>query len=146
MKRKLSSLPPTIVIIRNMSLNQQIRGVLSSYGPQQTMKRKHFHNLMTKNTMNTYKPTPPQSYQIKPQKSLNMSKNSTNLETLTTKHCNTYCHLHHHVHLFSIFYQKFTNLETQADQSYQGVIHQQTGFLLSSISTSNCCAVHYHPT
>ena len=68
MKRKSSSLPPRIFIIRNMSLNQQIKGVLSSYGLQQTMKRKHFHNLITKNTMNTYKPTPPQSYQIKPQK------------------------------------------------------------------------------
>ena len=55
-----------------------------------------------KNTMNTYQPTPAQSSQIKPQKSLNMSKNSTNLETLTTKNYNTYCHLHHHVHPFSI--------------------------------------------
>ena len=47
-----------------------------------------------------------------------------------------------------IFYllQKFTNLETQADQSYQCVIHQQTSCLPSSISTSNRCAVHYHPT
>ena len=133
-------------IIRNMSLNQQIRGVVSSYGLQQTMKRNHFLSLMTKNTMNTYQPTPAQSSQIKPQKSLNMSKNYTNLGTLTTKHYNTYCHLHHHVHPFSIFYRKFTNLETQADQSYQGVIHQQTGFLLSSISTSNRCAAHYHPT
>ena len=54
--------------------------------------------------------------------------------------------LHHHAHPFSISYRKFTNLETQADQSYQGVIHQQTGFLHSLISTSNRCAVHYHPT
>ena len=127
-------------------IKQQTRGVLSLYGLQQTMKRKHFLNLMTTNIMNAYQPTPPQSSQTKPQKSSSMSKISTNLETLTTKHCNTYCHLHHHVHPFAISYRKFTSLETQADQSYQGVIHQQTGFLYSLISTSNRCAVHYHPT
>ena len=44
-----------------------IKPVLSSYGLQQTMKRNHFLNLMTKNTMNTYQPTPAQSSQIKPQ-------------------------------------------------------------------------------
>ena len=135
-----------IFINRNMSLIQQIRGVLLSYGLQQTMKKKHFLNLMTTNTMNTYQPTPSQSPQNKPQKSSSLSKIFSNLETLTTKHCNIYCHPHHHVHPSSICYLKFTSLETQADQSYQGVIHQQTGFLHLSIPTSNHCAVHYHPT
>ena len=88
--------------IINMSLNQQIRGVLLSYGLQQTMKKKHFLNLMTTNTMNTYQSTPPQSFQNKPQKSPSMSKIFSNLETLTTKHCNIYCRLHHHVHPSSI--------------------------------------------
>ena len=81
-----------------------------------------------------------------PQKSLSMSKIFSNLETLTTKHCNIYYHPHHHIHPFSISYPKFTNLETQVDQSYQGVIHQQIGYLHSSIPISNHSAVHYHPT
>ncbi len=41
-----------------------------------------------------------------------ITKIFSNLETLTTKHCNIYYHLHHHVHPFSISYPKFTNLET----------------------------------
>ena len=66
-----------------MSLNQQIRGggaiviwFTTGYEkePLSQLNEK-------KNTMNTYQPTPAQSSQIKPQKSLNMSKNSTNLET-----------------------------------------------------------------
>ncbi len=129
-----------------MSLNQQTKGVLLSYGQQLTMKKKHSLNLMTTNTMNMYQRTPQQSSQHKPQKSLSMSKIFSNLETLTTKHCNIYYHLHHHVHPFSISHPKFTNLETQVDQSYQGVIHQQIGYLHSSIPISNHSAVHYHPT
>ena len=122
------------------------KGVLLSYGLQQTMKKNHFFNLMTTNTVNTCQSTPPQSSQNKPQKSPSMSKIFSNLETLSTKHCNIYCHRHHHVHRSSICYPKFTSLEPQADQSYQGVIHRQTGFLHLSIPTSNHCAAHYHPT
>lgn len=110
------------------------------------MKRKHSVNLMTTNTMNIYQQIPSKSSQNKPQRSQGMSRIFSNLETLTTKHCNIYYHPHHHEHPFSIFYQKFTNLETQGDQSYQGVIHQQIGFPHSSITTSNHFAVHYHPT
>ncbi len=100
---------------------------------------------MTTNTTNTYQQTPQQSSQHKPQKSLSMSKIFSNLETLTTKHCNIYYHLHHRIHSFSTSYLRFTNLETQVDQSYEGVIHQQIGYLRSSILISNHSAIHHHP-
>ena len=48
-----------------MSLNQQTRGVLLSYGQQLTMKKKHSLKLMTTNTMNMYQQTPQQSLQHK---------------------------------------------------------------------------------
>ena len=129
-----------------MSLNQQTKEVPSSYGQQLTMKRKHSPSSMTTNTMNIYQPRPQQSSPHKPIKSLNMSEISTNVETLTTKHYNTCYHLHHHVHQYFTSYPKFTNLETQEDQSYQGVIRQRTGFPHSLTSISNHFVLHYHPT
>ena len=49
---------------------------------------KYYTKYYSKYYANTYQPTPTRSFQNKPQKSLNMSKIFSNLETLTTKHCN----------------------------------------------------------
>jgi hypothetical protein len=82
----------------------------------------------------------------KPTQSPIMSRISSNLETLTTKHSNIYYHPHHHTYPSFISYQKYTSPITQGDRSYQDAIHPRTGSPHSLTHTSNHYAVHFPPT
>jgi hypothetical protein len=129
-----------------MSLNQQIREVPSSYGQLLIMKRRHSLNSMTTNIMKKYRPSQTLSSQHKPTQLPIISRISSNLETLTTKHSNTYYHPHHLAYPSFTSYQKYTSPITQGDQSYQDAIHPRTGSPHSSTHISNHYAVHFPPT
>ena len=146
MKTKCHSLQTTTFIIKNMSLNQQIREVPLSYGQLLIMKRRHSLNSMTTNIMKKYRPSQTLSSQHKPTQLPIISRISSNLETLTTKHSNTYCHPHHLAYPSFTSYQKYTSPITQGDQSYQDAIHPRTGSPHSSTHISNHYAVHFPPT